>query len=102
MRLPPAAVLHYSGPVPPRRTMPPLSRIVGRPLNTCSLACLRLGVPQDIDTFRAAIEALCQRYSYRTVTARLDDLHARGYLTNGCPRHGFLTDKGRAALARFS
>lgn len=93
----------YSGAVPRRRSVPPLTRIVGRPLNACSLACLNLASPHDsIDTWRAELDLVCARYSQRSVMARLDDLHARGYLTTGCPRHGFLTEKGRDALAHVS
>lgn len=88
----PTRAVEYSGAMPLRRVVPP--RIVGPPLNACSLACLRLASPHEsIDTWRAELDIVCARYSQRSVMVRLDDLHARGYLTTGCPRHGFLSEK---------
>lgn len=89
----------------PHRWPPPprLSRKIASPLNDFSLACLQLAAPSETPALRQRLFALFDAHGERAVLARLDDLRTRGYVTEGTiPSLGYLTDKGRAALARWA
>lgn len=102
----------YCGPVPPRGrpAPPPLSQIThdrrrkdARRLNALSLACLRLASPHSsFSDWRYRLELLCRAYSPSAIAERLRQLGEQGYIADGLPETGFLTDKGRVALQEAS
>lgn len=68
-----------------------------------SVDLLRLSAPQhDTAAWCADIRSLCERYGHSVIKTRLHELTVGGYITDsGTPRVGWLTEKGRQALAPY-
>jgi hypothetical protein len=90
-----------------RPDRPPLSRINGdrrpQPLSLFSLELLQLCAGQQADpaAWRRFVLDVTSRYDNKAIEMRLRELQDGGYITDaGIPRVGWLTLKGKAALAR--
>ena len=85
---------------------PPISqrrRQVGRPFAELTMACLRVAGPHaSMQEWRERIALICDGYGERAVYSKLRELQREGFLTDGRPITGFLTEKGRHALQRGS
>lgn len=93
--------LRYSGIVPtqPPPTLSRRARRRGRPFAEITMACLRVAGPHaSMRDWRDRVNHVCEGYGDRAVHTKLQQLQHEGFLTDGLPLTGYLTDKGRRAL----
>lgn len=73
----------------------------GKRLKPLALACLHLASPHpSLSDWRYRLALLCHTYSEGAVTEQLCRMRSEGYLTDGLPAVGYLTEKGRTVLRR--